>query len=270
MGYKSSEWAYSVKIPDGPQASAQRAVLAALAHCRNDSSGKCNPGHTRLETMTDLSRATVKRALIGLEEMGLLARVGVFKDRQRVGTNYDLRRDLTEPGSTVTPAHDEPTRVHGEPTSVQGDPTPGLIVDPPRVHGEPQIGIQESQELQEGNSLAIAWTDPFDEFYTAWPKKVDKPAARKAWPKALERAAADGASAHDIVNAATAYRDNPHLPDKQYIPYPATWLNRDGWNDELPGPRHSRDSAPTRNERNLALVAEIAQQEQATQRGISA
>lgn len=94
--------------------------------------------------------------------------------------------------------------------------------------------------------------DRFDEFYAVWPKKVDKPAAKRAWTKAIKRESAEA-----IIAAAVEYRDNPHIPPRQFIRNPATWLNGDGWNDELPTARG--DSKPTPTERALHTVAAGAQ-----------
>ncbi len=67
----------------------------------------------------------------------------------------------------------------------------------------------------------------FDEFWTAYPKKVGKRAAQIAFTNALKR----GAEAEAMVQEAQKYRDNPvRHPD--YTALPATWLNQDRWLDE--------------------------------------
>lgn len=72
----------------------------------------------------------------------------------------------------------------------------------------------------------------FDEFWSHWPRKVSKPDARKAWDKAVGKNHADPAA---IVKAAASYADRCRLTrqDQKYIPHPATWLNRESWNDDL-------------------------------------
>lgn len=74
----------------------------------------------------------------------------------------------------------------------------------------------------------VLYTCLFDAFWTNYPKKVGKPQAEKALKKALKRAS------QEIILAGL----ERHLPswmqkDKQYIKNPATWLNNDGWNDEI-------------------------------------
>jgi len=74
----------------------------------------------------------------------------------------------------------------------------------------------------------VLYTCVFEAFWTNYPKKVGKPQAEKALKKALRRAS------HEIILAGI----EKHLPvwmqtEKQFIPHPATWLNRDGWADEV-------------------------------------
>lgn len=88
-----------------------------------------------------------------------------------------------------------------------------------------------TRSLVESEDLFAA---AFQSFYTAYPRKVGKEAARKAYAKAARRA---GGFA-DINEGARRFAADPNLPtDRQFIPYPATWLNRDGWEDEPLPPR---------------------------------
>jgi len=70
--------------------------------------------------------------------------------------------------------------------------------------------------------------EAFNEFWSIYPKHLQKGEARKAFFKAVERVGA----ADVIVEGAKRMSVDPNLPIKQFIPYPATWLNRDGWEDE--------------------------------------
>jgi len=36
----------------------------------------------------------------------------------------------------------------------------------------------------------------------------------------------------DVMEGVRRMAADPNLPDKQFIPHPATWLNRSGWEDE--------------------------------------
>lgn len=74
---------------------------------------------------------------------------------------------------------------------------------------------------------AEATHSAFDEFYARYPRKVGKPNARKAYAKALKLATHD-----DIMFGLSQQLASMEAKDKQFIPHPATWLNREGWADE--------------------------------------
>jgi hypothetical protein len=84
----------------------------------------------------------------------------------------------------------------------------------------------------------------FQDFWQAYPRKRDRPAAEKAWAKAVKRA--DPAV---IVAAAADHRTDPNR-DEAFTRYPATWLNGDGWADG-PLPPRTSSPAPNRVQSNL-------------------
>ena len=68
--------------------------------------------------------------------------------------------------------------------------------------------------------------DGFDEFWSAYPKKVGKGAAQAAWKKHKP----DLATCIAAITTAKASRDW-QKENGQYIPHPATWLNQMRWED---------------------------------------
>lgn len=70
----------------------------------------------------------------------------------------------------------------------------------------------------------------FDTFWTHYPRRTGKGAARKAW---LARVAA-GVDPHLLLTATVAYADRCREIGKeiQFIPYPAVWLNQERYNDD--------------------------------------
>jgi len=75
----------------------------------------------------------------------------------------------------------------------------------------------------------IDYTKDFEIFYKAYPKRVGRGQAVKAYEKSRK----EGASADQILNGAVAYAAACTETDKQYIRHPSTWLNGQGWLDEL-------------------------------------
>lgn len=70
--------------------------------------------------------------------------------------------------------------------------------------------------------------DPlFDKFWSVYPRKGGKGAARRQWAAALRR----GMDAEAIIAAAERYRDDPKR-DPRFTKYPQGWLNDERYNDE--------------------------------------
>jgi hypothetical protein len=69
----------------------------------------------------------------------------------------------------------------------------------------------------------------FDEFWKAYPRKAAKKAALKAW-----RNAKDKPPLADVLAAIATQRRTPGWTKDggQFIPYPATWINRGCWEDK--------------------------------------
>ena len=78
----------------------------------------------------------------------------------------------------------------------------------------------------------------FDVFWAACPRKVGKGSAERAWRKINP----DEALAMQIVKAMTEQRSCQQWKkdNGQFIPHPATWLNRKSWEDEAPAPAVQR------------------------------
>jgi len=65
----------------------------------------------------------------------------------------------------------------------------------------------------------------FDKFWELYPRKIAKASARKAWNKATKTIPAD-----ELLKLVKAYSESK-LPESTFIPYPASWLNNDRWDD---------------------------------------
>jgi hypothetical protein len=63
--------------------------------------------------------------------------------------------------------------------------------------------------------------DDFDNFWKLYPKKIAKADAVKAWSKATKKKTAE-----ELLKLTKAYAEGK-LPEDKYIPYPASWLNKE-------------------------------------------
>ena len=76
----------------------------------------------------------------------------------------------------------------------------------------------------------------FESFWEAYPRKVAKKEALRAFVKAREEVELE-----ELVKATYEFANDANLPETQFIPYPATWLNRASW---LDGPLPERIKSP--------------------------
>ncbi len=92
----------------------------------------------------------------------------------------------------------------------------------------PVLSIQ-TQDEPKRNAIARADVDVwFDQFWSVYPRRVGKRAARKAFDPALKRGLPD----QIIAGAMTYARACERVDEARYIAHPATRLNGDRWLDE--------------------------------------
>jgi hypothetical protein len=91
-------------------------------------------------------------------------------------------------------------------------------------------------EQEKIKPLAIA-SPLFDEFWQLWPRREGKANAVKAWQKATKKI-----TESDLVEKARAYVTSPTLPQAQFVPHAATWLNGERYNDEPEPPKWNPDA----------------------------
>lgn len=72
--------------------------------------------------------------------------------------------------------------------------------------------------------LLVEAPNGFEEFWKAYPRKAAKPDGLKAYKSARKT------TQHATIMAGVA-RLVAEKRDPQYIPYPASWLRAEGWND---------------------------------------
>jgi hypothetical protein len=94
--------------------------------------------------------------------------------------------------------------------------------------------------------------DGFSEFWEAFQHKVARPNAERAWKRISIPPGSELAAT--IIDRAKAYA--AATPDKAFRAHPATWLNRRGWEDELPAaPQPTRRVQPSEPPRNAMVPA---------------
>lgn len=102
-------------------------------------------------------------------------------------------------------------------------PRGGLDVTGGAVSVSPKPSLEPSLRT---NTSSNSFEDEFNEFWMMYPRRVEKLAARKAFTKQFAE------HGRVIIEGALRMANDPNLPPKQFIPYPASWLNAGGWESE--------------------------------------
>lgn len=180
---------------------------------------------------------SIRSAIRELEEVGYLKRSQV-NENGRFGEAIWVTHDPDAPLAELPMAEN--------PTTENPTPKKNILKE---EHVKEQIHAQAKAERERVDAQT------FDQFWENYPRKVGKGAAWKAFVKV-----AQNVSALTIIEGARRLSEDPNLPAQQFIPYPATWLNRDGWLDE---PYPERELSPEeraereRQQREAKRLAEL-------------
>jgi hypothetical protein len=128
----------------------------------------------------------------------------------------------------------------GEAVWVTQDPADLPMTDNPTTENPTTKNNNNKEEQVKNNTQEL-----FDEFWTAYPRKLDKAKAFRAFKSALKRAKFE-----DILAGVIAYRNDPKR-DPDFTKYPATWLNSDAWENAATLPEVRAD-IERRREKALA------------------
>jgi hypothetical protein len=112
----------------------------------------------------------------------------------------------------------------GNPQGPAGKPMAGNPMadnPPPKNNNIKNINLKNNLPPQQAE-------DGFNKFWDSYPKRVDRLAAKRSFM----RVAISAELMDQIIQGAINLARDPNLPPKQYIPYPATWLNAGGWENE--------------------------------------
>jgi transposase len=103
------------------------------------------------------------------------------------------------------------------------DPSDKPLSDNPTTENPTIKNTIPKEDQIKNNERTIS---EFERFWEIYPKKTDKGAARRAFTSAIRKA-----DVELIITKAKAYAEDPNLPQKQFIKYPASWLNAEAWNN---------------------------------------
>ncbi|MGD6761384.1 hypothetical protein ACOKM5_20835 [Streptomyces sp. BH097] len=191
-------------------------VLAVLAEDADDAT---RTTQSSLEDPALLGRARVSRTQM-YEVLRALVEKGVLK-RTAAGHRHGAARYEVLSLDATAPAAPRPKA----PARKAAQPAP----PPPR---------------RERPAARASPPEGFDEFWEAYPRKVAKAPARAAYAKAVKGGADPAALAAAAAKHAAQWRA-AHT-ELRFIPYPATWLNGERYDDETEPPSgHQQPRLPS-------------------------
>lgn len=123
--------------------------------------------------------------------------------------------------------------------------------------GELELEL-EGRKAPKGASLPSAREDEFGDWWSVYPRKIDKARSAKAYDRARTKA-----SANQLLAALIAEKSSRQwLRDGgQFIPHPSTWLNNDRWTTTTQEVGHENFAAAPSSpagERHAAALANAA------------
>lgn len=189
-----------------PYKGSARLVHLALADNANDE-GECFPHLPTVIRKSTVSRPVVYRVLRQMMADGLL--------------KYD-GEELSRP-SRECPFLLQPVSNRDRGVSNRDDP----VSDRDTEAGYTSY-IEPSVEPSVNRPRAVTDVTEFDYWYSHYPKKVGKGAARTAFIKARKKIDMDR-----LVGATIVYAASRRGQDKRYTLNPTTWLNQERWDDEV-------------------------------------
>jgi hypothetical protein len=196
--------------------STDKLILIALADSADAESGQCWPSIGYLMARAECSRTTVKASLARLEAKGFISR------QARYGEGGRQRSTLYAIGGQI-------------PTGEGSDSDRGRGQNPTT---EPTLDRTSLREPTINNDR----DEVFEQFWSAYPRKVAKPAARKAWRQVDP---SDYPAIAENIRQRLELRQWRPESDKRFIPHPATYLNQRRWQDDVEDCRTPGEKAMT-------------------------
>jgi hypothetical protein len=228
----------------------RRFILVRLCMYRGKD-GRCNPSYDTIAKELDVDRITVIRAVAVGVQRGWLAPT---TSRGRTTNNFvflfpqQLHPSNRSEPSTVAPEQplDTPTVAPEHANSCTGVSPTVARVQPKRnkrtgkENGRKKDSLANARESDppggdlfgkkkeassKKESKATGADADFEAFWAVYPRKVDRPDARKAFAAARKQ----GIAADVLIEGARRYGAERAGQEPRYTKHPATWLRKQSW-----------------------------------------
>lgn len=176
-------------------------------------------GNTHL-TENDIDWAFRRNAHETLQKLLQRDLVTVTETGEIVITSWEKRQKKSDSSTDRVRAHRQKAKQDKDPQEDPQDET---------LQKRKGNGLEKRREEKNKDTSLDAM---FEEFWTAYPKKVSKAAALKAYRKIKPSESLQAEILAAVSRAKTSV--DWSKDDGQFIPYPASWLNARRWEDEAP------------------------------------
>jgi hypothetical protein len=201
-------------------------LLVILAEHLNEKTRRCDPSIATLARECRTSRRTIPRLLAQLKAAGEIeihaggGRHHCNSYAITVAENPDTRVTVSaaNPDTAVTVLTSE-TLTHASP--IKGETVTNLVRNS-------DTRVTRTIRNQKDISLTADDAD-FAAFWSAYPRKVAKALAAKAWRSCKHRP-----PLAELLAALDRHKASEQWQSARFIPNPATWINQQRWEDELP------------------------------------
>lgn len=171
--------------------------------------------------------ARVSRGLQNLSEAGRIVRYEVEGKRYLFITNWEKHQRIDKPNKARYPRNDaENAVIYAQFATSSRESREGPAT------GTEEQGNRGTGEQKKSTSSTATPSKEFESFWTSYPRKIGKEAAKKAFIKALTKT-----TAAKIMAGVEDLRIQVAGKDQQFTPHAATWLNAGRWDDEVTKPQ---------------------------------
>lgn len=212
-------WVYNALLADPHLTIADKLVYSSISTFGGHQ--VIHPTLSQIGERCNTSERQVRYSLKRLKEVGYIS-IKESTGRGNANVYYLLKMAK---GCKLCPFYKggKEEQERGQIETIKGEPT------------APHIDIYKDKQIDKSNtdSSLKEKNEDYEHFliwYKFYPNKVGKPAAYKAWKKIKP----DTELKRKMVTMVLEHCKSKQWQKKEFIPYPATWLNQERWNDTLP------------------------------------
>ena len=217
----------------------QKMALLVLADCCNGQTSQCNPKREYIQIRSGMGKDALGKSLRDLVRIGLISRSKEFGKGFSYSLHFDVKiiakldgrsanspkvRTVVLQTAEIGNSPKDRTVAHQQSERSDINSPKDRTVNSPKDRTVPlyRTGIEPEVEPEPEKV-----NDLFDEFWSIWPKRVAKDAARKAWRKVKDKQ-----STLELINENLRLRQAAgQWTVAKYIPNPASYINGRQWED---------------------------------------